>query len=248
MTGRGTRHVLAVCACTVAVLLGTSPGTAAAQGAAHTAQGAAHTTGPGSYRYWAFWEGEQSGGAWSYATKGPSVLRPEDGAVLGFRFALSEDSKDASKPRGDASFDAACARTEAQKDRKRIAISIDFGTAADASGGDTPPKARTACAQVAEDASAAEALADVAKPLRYNSDALLCAIDGYPDRGCGEQVSGSGKSGSDKGDGPSKDAPSGEDGADQGDGGLGPVTGIAAAVAAFAVLAFAAVRQTRRRR
>jgi hypothetical protein len=212
-----------VALCAVTLLLAAWPTAAAAEE-------------PGSYRYWAFWQRSTAGEndeKWSYATKGPSVLRPADGAVLGFRFALSEDSDDAGKPRGDVEFDAACERTEAKKDRKRVAIRIDFGTAADATGGARPPKARTACAQVAEDASAAEALAAVTKRLRYNSDALLCAIEGYPKQGCGEAVSG--------------DKASGDGGGDQADGGVGPVAGIAAAAAAVAVLATAAVRQTRRR-
>jgi hypothetical protein len=226
-----------VAVCAVALLLAVWPAAAAAEE-------------PGSYRYWAFWQqnggnaNSENGEKWSYATKGPSVLRPADGAVLGFRFALSEDSDDAAKPRGDVEFDAACESTEAKKDRKRVAIRIDFGTAAHATGGARPPKARTACAQVAEDASAAEALAAVTQRLRYNSDALLCAIDGYPKQGCGEAISGdkaSGDGGGDQGSGEQADG-------DQADGGLGPVAGIAAGAAAVAVLAAAAARQTRRRR
>ncbi|KIF03600.1 hypothetical protein PL81_23315, partial [Streptomyces sp. RSD-27] len=66
----------------------------------------------------------------------------------------------------------------------------DFGMPEDAPAGETPPQdaPRTACAQVAPDATAAEALASVAKPLRYNGAALLCAISGYPKSGCGEPI------------------------------------------------------------
>lgn len=49
------------------------------------------------YRYWSFWDG--NGKNWEYATQGPSLLRPDDGAVQGFRFAVSEDSGDAAQPR-----------------------------------------------------------------------------------------------------------------------------------------------------
>ncbi len=49
------------------------------------------------YRYWSFWEG--NGKNWEYATQGPSLLRPDDGTVQGFRFAVSEDSGDADQPR-----------------------------------------------------------------------------------------------------------------------------------------------------
>ncbi|MGC0377591.1 hypothetical protein RKD28_005107 [Streptomyces sp. SAI-229] len=143
--------------------------------------------GAAGYRYWSFWE--QDGTAWTYATQGPSLARPADGDVHGFRFSVSENSADATKPRGTADFDTICAKTPAADGRKRVALVIDFGTPADAPSGETPPAGRTACARVPEDATTAEALASVAEPLRYDTNALLCAIAGYPEKGCGEQVS-----------------------------------------------------------
>ncbi|MFG3257750.1 SCO2322 family protein [Streptomyces sp. NPDC048172] len=188
------------------------------------------------YRYWSFWERKGDGG-WAYATKGPAVLRPGDGDVLGFRFALSEDSKDATRPRGGIAFDAACARTEKKSGTKRVALRLDFGTRGDAPGGEKPPGARTACARIDEDGSAADALAAVAEPLRYNSDSLLCAIDGYPRKGCGE-VASKEESDSDSSSGKKKDD----------DGGMSTGLGIGAGVAAVAVLGAAALWQARRRR
>ncbi|CCK30446.1 secreted protein [Streptomyces davaonensis JCM 4913] len=140
-----------------------------------------------TYRYWSFWD--RDGSTWVYATQGPSVSVPSDGDVKGFRFALSEDSADAAQPRGTATFGTICARTPAKDGQKRVALVLDFGTPKDAPSGETPPKLRTACAQVAEDATTAEALAKVAKPLRYDSNALLCAIEGYPSAGCGDEIS-----------------------------------------------------------
>lgn len=148
--------------------------------------GQAHATG---YRYWSFWE--RTGSRWTYATQGPSNVRPDDGAVEGFRFAVSADSADASRPRGAADFGTICAGTPAGSGTKRVALVLDFGTPADAPSGETPPARRTACARVSADATTAEALAAVAKPLRYDTNALLCAISGYPEKGCGEQVSAS---------------------------------------------------------
>ncbi|GAA2762146.1 SCO2322 family protein [Streptomyces paradoxus] len=139
------------------------------------------------YRYWSFWE--RDAGRWVYATQGPSLARPSDGDVQGFRFAVSEDSASAVRPRGTADFATICAKTPAQDGRKRVALVIDFGTPSDAPGGESPPAARTACARVSPDATTAEALAAVAEPLRYDTNALLCAISGYPRKGCGEQVS-----------------------------------------------------------
>ncbi|MER6027961.1 SCO2322 family protein [Streptomyces sp. NPDC001851] len=183
------------------------------------------------YRYWSFWE--RTGGHWTYATQGPSTVRPDDGAVEGFRFAVSADSADASRPRGAADFTTICAGTPATSGTKRVALVLDFGTAADAPSGETPPARRTACARVSADATTADALAAVAPPLRYDTNALLCAIAGYPEKGCGEQVSvsTSGKSAEKSG------------GSDD-----GPSLGLPIGAGLVAVLAGAAVWQYRRRR
>ncbi|MGV9338032.1 SCO2322 family protein [Streptomyces sp. NPDC003688] len=191
----------------------------------------AHATG---YRYWSFWD--RSGGRWTYATQGPSTTRPEDGDVQGFRFAVSEDSADATRPRGTADFATICARTPAKQGTKRVALVIDFGTPADAPSGEKPPPVRTACARVDPDATSAEALAATAKPLRYDTNALLCAISGYPHQGCGEQVA------ADDGKEPSKqDKPAEKDSG-------GPSLGLPVGAGVIAVLAGAAVWQARRRR
>jgi hypothetical protein len=183
------------------------------------------------YRYWSFWE--RDAGRWVYATQGPSLVRPSDGDVQGFRFAVSEDSASAVRPRGTAGFAAICAKTPAQEGRKRVALVIDFGTPSDAPGGEFPPAARTACARVSPDATTAEALAAVAKPLRYDTNALLCAISGYPEKGCGEQVSQKQQ----KQPAAEKSSPS--------DG--GPSLGLVAGIAVVVVLGGAAIWQVRRR-
>ncbi|MFE2478790.1 SCO2322 family protein [Streptomyces sp. NPDC001194] len=193
------------------------------------------------YRYWSFWEG--SGGQWQYATQGPSTARPADGSALGFRFSVSQDAAaEAAKPRAAADFAAVCGDTAAVEGRKRIAVVVDFGIPQDAPAGDAPPQdaPRTACAQVAPDATAAEALAQAAKPLRYNSAALLCAVSGYPKQGCGEPIA-------DAQEKPRADAapkPSAQ--AEPADG--GPSTSLLVGLAAVAALAAAAVWQSRRRR
>jgi hypothetical protein len=213
------------------------------------------STGPAQaagYRYWSFWN--RDGDHWTYATEGPATARPSDGDVQGFRFAVSEDSQDAARPRGTADFDVICARTPAQDGRKRVALVIDFGTAADAPSGETPPARRAVCASVAPDATTAEALAAVAKPLRYDTNALLCAISGYPGKGCGEQVSGAGEkdapedgdASQDKGASQDEKDASEETAGGQDDG--GPSLGLLAGGAAVAVLGAAAIWQTRRRR
>ncbi|MFD5268619.1 SCO2322 family protein [Streptomyces sp. NPDC058335] len=196
-------------------------------------------TGPAQaagYRYWSFWD--RDGDRWVYATEGPSTARPADGAVQGFRFAVSEDSQAASQPRGAASFEAICARTPARDGMKRVALVVDFGTPADAPSGETPPAARTACARVPQDATTAEALASTSKPLRYDTNALLCAIAGYPKSGCADQVTTTDKD---------SDQPASKPSASSADDG-GPAAGVYAGGALIAALAAAAVWQARRRR
>ncbi|MEV0782486.1 SCO2322 family protein [Streptomyces sp. NPDC050423] len=228
MKGRGRATALLIVLSSVLAVLGT--GTAQAAG----------------YRYWSFWEG--SGSGWAYATQGPSLVRPDDGAVQGFRFAVSADSQDAAKPRRSPDFSEICADTPARTGTKRVALVIDPGTAADAPESETPPPPRTACAQVPKDASSAVALASVAKPLRYGSDALLCAISGYPVTGCGEQVSGNGdSSGRATADASAPTSASAAAGSGGGSGG-GPSAGVLFGVGAVLLLGIAAVAQARRRR
>ncbi|GAA2498105.1 SCO2322 family protein [Streptomyces thermolineatus] len=205
------------------------------------------------YRYWSFWQTD--GDAWAYAQQGPSVSRPLDGSVEGWRFSVSEDSSEkAARPRGEQDFAEICADTPAEKGTKRIALVLDFGTADDAPGGETPPRPRTACARVPEGATSAEALAEVAAPLRYGSDGLLCAIDGFPASGCGEAVAGDGAGDGRKetGEGTAdagEDAPGASSGKGNGDGGGdgGPSVGVLAGVGAVVVLGAAAAWQARRR-
>lgn len=191
-----------------------------------------------SYRYWSFWDG--AGGTWAYATVGPSMARPADGSVQGLRFSVSKDAAaEAARPRAAADFTAICGSTPAAEGRKRVGLVIDFGLPADAAAGEAPPQPepRTACAQLAPEATTAEALASVAKPLRYNSAALLCAVSGYPKQGCGE---------------PLPDAPDAQDSPaaaaqPKSDDGAGPSAGLLAGIAAVAALSTAAIWQSRRR-
>ncbi|WP_198533946.1 SCO2322 family protein [Streptomyces odonnellii] len=207
------------------------------------------------YRYWSFWEGD--GGAWTYATQGPATALPADGTAVGFRFAVSTDSADASRPRDGSGFAAICGATPEEAGRKRVAVVVDYGTAADAPDGERPPAPRAGCARLGEDATAAEALAAVAKPLRYDADALLCAISGYPESGCGEQVADGGTNRTDataasmdSGAPASSGAPAptepGSHPEPEGD--SGPSVGLVAGAAAVLVLTAAALRRARRRR
>ncbi|MFG2296895.1 SCO2322 family protein [Streptomyces sp. NPDC048603] len=213
---------------------------------------AAHAAG---YRYWSFWDGAADGG-WSYATLGPSAARPADGSVQGFRFVVSKDaSAEVAKPRAAADFAAICASTPAAAGKKRVAVVIDFGLPSDAPSGETPPQdaPRTACARLDRAGTAAEALASVAKPLRYDSTALLCAISGYPRQGCGEQVANTPPKPTDQPTAPTvaptgaqSPAPTSAEPAAE-DSGSGPSLGLLAGIAAILALGTAALVRSRRR-
>ncbi|MFE0702921.1 SCO2322 family protein [Streptomyces sp. NPDC058872] len=192
------------------------------------------------YRYWSFWEGD-GGKPWTYATQGPATARPADGDAIGFRFAVSNGTEDTSLPSAAPDFTAICGNTAPKDGSKRIAVVVDFGGPQDAPSGEAPPQepVRVGCAQVREDATGAEALAAVVKPLRYDGSAMLCGIAGYPARGCGEQVAEDATAPV----APSAPAPSSASG---GTGG-GPSFGVLAGGAAVLLLGGAAVWKARRR-
>ncbi|KAA6222162.1 hypothetical protein CP973_09585 [Streptomyces albofaciens JCM 4342] len=208
------------------------------------------------YRYWSFWDGPAAGasasedGGWSYATEGPATSRPRDGAVAGFRFTVSAGSAEAGRPRRAADFAAICAKTPAEDGKKRVGLVLDFGTRAEAPRGETPPDIRTECARLPEDGTVADALAAVAGPLRYDTNALLCAISGYPKAGCAEKAEPGPGAGS--GSGPpepraSESASAAGKQADGDDSG-GLSAGLIGGIAAVVVLGAAAGWQARRRR
>ncbi|MEU9703692.1 SCO2322 family protein [Streptomyces sp. NPDC047981] len=233
-------------------LLGTAAGAGA--GVLLTLAAAAPAEAAG-YRYWSYWESD-GGTTWAYATQGPATARPSDGDAIGFRFAVSEDAADAARPTAGPDFSGICGGTAEKSGTKRVAVVIDFGTAEDAPQGETPPAPplKTGCAQVRTDATSAEALAAVAKPLRYDSAALLCGIAGYPAKGCGEQVAAE-KPGSGPSTAASASAPASASASASAQGDAqkakeedgGPSVGILVGGAAVAVLGGAALWKARRR-
>ncbi|MER5312885.1 SCO2322 family protein [Streptomyces sp. NPDC002773] len=191
------------------------------------------------YRYWSFWESD-GGKPWAYATQGPATARPADGDAIGFRFAVSNGTGDTSVPSAAPDFAGICGGVEKKDGTKRVAVVVDFGGAADAPPGEAPPAkpVEVGCAQVREDATGAEALATVTKPLRYDSAAMLCGIAGYPARGCGEQVAENASESA-----PASSPPrAGEEGS-----GGGPSFGVLAGGAGVLALGGAAIWKARRR-
>ena len=146
-----------------------------------------------AYRYWGYYSWSED--AWTFAMDGPAAAVPADGAVEGWRFAIS-DEQSTRYPRATGDFEALCASTPPEDGSKRVGVVLDYGTAADAPEGETPPAAQGACVVVAEDASGADVLAEVTE-LRLDGG-LICGISGYPTTGCGDAVDGAAPAGAEE--------------------------------------------------
>jgi hypothetical protein len=138
-----------------------------------------------AYRYWSYWHGT-SGGGWTFSPVG-ATYRPPAGSVDGWRFAVSGTAGSV-KPRAAASYTSICSHhSAAPAGQKLVGLVVDYGTAADAPPGQTPPRGvDTFCAQVADSGTSAQVLQQYAT-VRTESG-LVCGIDGYPSGECGAIV------------------------------------------------------------
>ncbi len=137
-----------------------------------------------SYRYWTYWLG--GSGSWDFSTRGADRV-PADGTVDGWRFAISEEAGSSSTPRVSSSFAAICGDTEPVANSKRVGLVLDYGTAAEAPPGESPPARVVArCVVVPTAANAYEVL--VATTSIRVDGGMVCGITGYPSSGCGESV------------------------------------------------------------
>lgn len=140
-----------------------------------------------AYRYWTYWQVSQ--GAWTFATLGPASSLPEDGAVEGWRFAITTeqaDPNDAPRAPATTAFADICGATEPVDGRKRIALVVDFGTSTDAPTGEVPPGQFGRCIVTEPDASGYQVLSAVSEV--RTQEGLVCGITGYPGTGCAEVV------------------------------------------------------------
>lgn len=140
-----------------------------------------------AYRYWSYWS--VSDGAWSFATLGPASAVPPDGAVEGWRFAVTTEqasAQDAPRTTAATAFADVCGSTAEVEGSKRIALVLDFGEPGDAPSGETPPAVVTECVVADADASGYEVLSAVAQVRA--EDGLVCGIAGFPAAGCADIV------------------------------------------------------------
>ncbi|HET7388965.1 MAG TPA: SCO2322 family protein [Nocardioidaceae bacterium] len=138
------------------------------------------------YRYWNYFHVQH--GDYVFAKTGPGGFTPADGSVEAYRYGTSTTSAGI-EPRADLShytFARVCSGTDPAPGTKRVAVLLDYGTAADAASGQAPPSPRAACAQVPEAANGQQVLGDVAQVRTAKS--LTCGIDGYPVNGCSTTV------------------------------------------------------------
>jgi hypothetical protein len=134
------------------------------------------------YRFWGYYQ--WSGGQWAFSGKGADIVVPADGAVEGWRYAVGGAKPRAPRAAGD--FEAVCGKTPAESGKKRVALVVDPGTPEDALSGETPGPATGTCVVTDTTATGAKILAAVS-PVRIEKG-LTCGVDGYPSKGCGDQV------------------------------------------------------------
>ena len=136
-----------------------------------------------AYRYWSYWLGTDEG--WSFANVGPAFRSPADGTLEGWRFSVSGVEGN-HVPSFAADFDAVCGDTAPEDGRKRVAVVVDPGVSADAPEGEQPPGAWAMCV-IAEPRATGYDVLRAAATVRAERG-LICAIGGYPTRGCADVI------------------------------------------------------------
>ncbi|NLT31029.1 MAG: hypothetical protein GXX86_11355 [Propionibacterium sp.] len=133
------------------------------------------------YRFWGYytWTGQE----WTFATVGAHEAVPEDGAVEGWRFAVSGNTP--RMPRTDTDFDTICAGVPAEDGKKRVAVVIDYGTDEDSPTG-TAPEATGTCVVADSNVTGLDLLRAVTD-VRDEAN-MVCGVSNHPETGCGDPV------------------------------------------------------------
>jgi len=136
-----------------------------------------------AYRYWTYWQG--NAGAWQFATQGPATSNPADGAVEGWRFAVSgaagsTQSQPSMSPA--TAFSDLCGSTPPMSGKKRVALIVDPGYASEAPAGEEPIGALSTCVVADENASGYDILRSQLT-VRIEGG-LVCGIGGFPAHEC----------------------------------------------------------------
>jgi hypothetical protein len=138
-----------------------------------------------SYRYWTYWTA--SNDAWEFRQIGPAANIPKDGAVEGWKFAISSlNGDEQAKPAFTSvdTFQVICGSTPALPDKKRVALVVDPGMMQAAPQGEKPGALTSTCVQIDTNATGYNVLRS-AMPVR-TSNGFICGIDGYPTIECAD--------------------------------------------------------------
>jgi hypothetical protein len=138
------------------------------------------------WRYWGYYQAAPGATKWTAAMTGPTV-DIEDGAVEGWSFVFSSDDIPSTPPMTKPNFAAICGKTKADKDTKRIALVVDFGSKVYAPKGEKVQKTITTCVRTAKTSQGIDVLGMVLK-VRAAKSGLICGLNGYPAKECGVEI------------------------------------------------------------
>ena len=139
------------------------------------------------WRYWGYYQAAPGVKKWTAAITGPTV-DIKDGAVEGWSFVFSSDDIPSIAPSAKPDFKSICGGLAKDKDTKRIAVVIDFGSKSYAPKGEKVQKSISTCVRTAKESQGIDVLGQVVK-LRADKSGLICGINGYPAKVCGVEIS-----------------------------------------------------------
>ena len=138
------------------------------------------------WRYWGYFQAGPGQTTWTAAMTGPTV-DIADGSVEGWSFVFSSDDIPSVKPRVKPDFKKICAGVKPDRDTKRIALVIDFGSAVYSPKGEKVKKTITTCVRTAKESQGIDVLGQVTK-IRASGSGLICGLAGYPAKECGVEI------------------------------------------------------------
>jgi hypothetical protein len=138
------------------------------------------------WRYWGYFQAAPNKTAWTAAMTGPTV-DIADGSVEGWSFVFSSDDIPSVQPRVKPDFKSICKGLKPDKDTKRIAVVIDFGSSSYSPKGEKVKKTITTCVRTAKESQGIDVLGQVTK-IRAAGSGLICGLAGYPAKECGVEI------------------------------------------------------------
>jgi hypothetical protein len=138
------------------------------------------------WRYWGYYQAAPGAKTWTAAMTGPTV-DIKDGSVEGWSFVFSSDDIPSIAPSVKPDFKSICGKVASDKDTKRIALVIDFGSKAYAPKREKVQKTFTTCVRTAKESQGIDVLGQAVK-IRAAKSGLICGLNGYPAKECGVEI------------------------------------------------------------